>query len=446
MNDNKAIFKVVGIFEAPNDIAETLEQHGYKREQDRLLEEQDPDGRSLHEKRQEFYTGYFYKEFREMLFLGEADKSVTTYQKIYGAHTDENAGNDTTLTFKKETKLLEVKLTRTEVFLFPDKQRTLLYSLQLEMEDASMEDISDLSFVSRNFQTEVAKKGEDPVKWSKMAYGLCLPGSEHAGGRDNAADAYSGFKFKVFTVIQTPGAMEKKRRLELLYDIGCGVPLGSAQGLGKDAPAREYYEEIMRDRISVFNNWDALPLIDSFTTIGNDILNAPGNIDTYADIYFRIYVFNLYFKFSLFRFSDDILEKSIRVRRRFDDFLGNYNISYISYKFLPNLIYKRQRKGLQIEEELAHFDTRVSRISLDLLEKTQLRSNVLLGIISVLAGLGSINKILSGAEVVRQWLSIGPVVFYTLVSIIVLSLLIPLLKFLIPNHFRILRHWWRRTR
>lgn len=431
---SKAIFKVIGLYEVPSNMVAILKSQGLKEEADILQSQKEIVGgfSDQYEKRLAFYKGYFYPEFRNLLFMGKAERSVITLQKFQEKHKPE------LLWFLKGENKYEVKLTRYEAFLFNDKQRTVLASIQVEVDEASIEKIADLAYLIKGFRTKIITQNQEELEWGTFFSQKFLFDSSQLS---NKAEAYSGSKFKVYSVIESANDLDHKKRMSLLYDIGCGVPLGSAAGQTPFSPSNEYFSTISENKISVFRNWDALPLFDTFTVIGNKILDESYKVATYTDIYFRIYVFNVYFKFCLYRFSSLIEEKSSRVSRVFDEFLSDYNLSYISFNFLPNLIYAGQRKALNIDEELILFETRANRITQVLAEKAQKRSNFLLGLISLLAGVGSIDEILSGLNKANAYLHIEPKLFYSLLIILIMMLTIPLLKYLFPNEFRIVKYW-----
>jgi hypothetical protein len=110
------------------------------------------------------------------------------------------------------------------------------------------------------------------------------------------ADEYSGSKFKVFSVIDCE---ERENRESLLYDMATASILTSGKGIGDYAPSPVYINEILENKISIFNNWDALCLFDSFTCIGNNVITQECQKSTWAYTYFRIYLFRLFFKYNI---------------------------------------------------------------------------------------------------------------------------------------------------
>ena len=102
----------------------------------------------------------------------------------------------------------------------------------------------------------------------------------------------------------------------------------------------------------------SIPLFDTFTVLGNNLITSANENSipflraTWTQTYFRIYLFNIFMKYNLFRYNLEMGDDSVKVRDEFEGFLNTYNLSHLSYNFLPNLIFQQHRKGLQIDEEL----------------------------------------------------------------------------------------------
>jgi hypothetical protein len=259
-------------------------------------------------------------------------------------------------------------------------------------------------------------------------------------------DDYSGSKFKLFTILDMEQSLDQATRLELLYDMGCVAPVGSAGGNSPFTPSDSYFDELMENKISVFNNYDILPLFDSFTVIGDQLLDANPqhfrNI-TWSQSYFRIYIHNLFIKFNLFRYNSEMVNDSVAVRDEFETFLNNYNLSHISYNFLPNLMYQKHRASLDIDTELEKFQDRINRISQAILEEKQSRSNLLLGIVGLVTSLSSVEPVLAGINDFQKYTGLNHAIYYTLLGIIVVSAGIPLLMFLFPDKTKQIKRKWR---
>ena len=200
----------------------------------------------------------------------------------------------------------------------------------------------------------------------------------------------------------------------------------------------------------MFNNYTILPLFDTFTVVGYNLLNFDQygtKRSSWTQTYFRIYLYNLFIKYNLFRYNLDMEHDSVKVRDEFESFLNTYNLSHISYNFLPNLIFHQHRKSLQIDEELEKFQERINRISQAIQEEQQKRSNLLLGIVGAMTSISSVKPILDILENTRTQINLNGFLFYSLAGIIAISAAIPLLAYLFPEKKKqLLRKWKNRKK
>jgi hypothetical protein len=295
------------------------------------------------------------------------------------------------------------------------------------------------------------------TKWVNWIEKNCLNNIKISSSPTEApvnVDEFSGSKFKLFTVvdlvecdeIKAPGVIS-----ELLYDIGTVSPISTANGNLDSTPSISYFEEVMEDKIEVFQNYAMLPLFDSFTTVGYNLLNGnedhqKGKYNTFSNMYFRIYLYNLFLKYNLFRYNSNMIADSVKTRDEFEAYLNTYNISHISYNFLPNLIYHGLRKSLQIDNELKQFQERINRISQAIQEEQQKRSNMLLAVVGAMTSISSIEPVFGFMENTRNSLKWGKFGFYFLVSTLLLSLALPLVAYLFPDKKRKFLNKWKKRK
>lgn len=402
------------MIEYPADYEKKLKEDGYRLEENILKEKPHPfdKQKTYLEYSSDFYKNTYYPEVSKMLFIDDNKESlVKIYQKP----------QDYILIFFKGKEEVNVKLAVSEIFLFPEKNRLGMFSLQLELEnDRTDIDVSNINFLARSFNSKMKVKNEkEENKWINWIEKNILSDLK-ISGKEVKVDDYSGSKFKIFTVIDTTDRQTHLDRCHMLYDIGSGVPIGSASGIGGFAPSKNYYNQLMKDKISVFKNWDALALFDSFTVVGNNLFPDSTAEESYTTTYFRVYIFNLFFKFNLFRFKTILHEETLAVRNEFENFVNTYNISQVSFNFLPNLIYHTQRKALIINSELKKFNERITRISMGIQERQQRRTNALLTFVSIVASAGSVIPIYNNLEEIKTYLGWTTNTFYTILVILIL--------------------------
>ena len=434
---SSSIIKIVGVFESVN-VKKTIsgfKSIGYTSD-------------SLDERTLDFYKNYWYPEFRDLLFLFKGDAAAEYLTKDIDKEFDfiKSIDKETNEPFKVKASIKSV-----ELFLFPNGLH--FFSIELYTPVLSLSEISELTNCAREFNKDVIIDGET-IKWVNWIEKNCLNNIKISSSPTEApvsVDEFSGSKFKLFTVVdlvKIDEIISPKVISELLYDIGTVSPINAANGNHDLTPSTSYFEEIMADKIDVFKNYAMLPLFDSFTTVGYNLLNGnegqqKGKYNTHANMYFRIYLYNLFLKYNLFRYNSKINADSVKTRDEFEGFLNTYNISHISYNFLPNLIYHGLRKSLQIDNELKQFQERINRISQAIQEKQQKRSNLLLGIVSVLASISSVGPIFNFIEKFRNNLLLNPFAFYFIIGIIAIAIALPILMYLFPEKKKQLTKKWK---
>ena len=193
----------------------------------------------------------------------------------------------------------------------------------------------------------------------------------------------------------------------------------------------------MKNKISVFKNWESLCLFDSFTTLGNGFLKTENMKSTWGNTYFRIYLFRLFFKYNLFRYNSELHENTVKLRDQFEKFLNNYYINHISFNFLPNEMYTQIGNALNLQEELDTFRERINRISSAIQEEKQSRMNMLLKAVAALSALETVQPIIEVLTVAQKNSGMTNSEFYGVLITILILLLLGVLYFLYPNLFLI---------
>lgn len=436
---NDSIVKIIGIFESENK----------KNELHKLLENNQFKNNPIKDGADNTHKNLWYPEFRNMFVLEKGYNASKIYHKEINKE----------LTFyvrqNQETKIktyLNATVINVELFTF--KEGLHFFSIEVSIKQNELMHFSDLTFIINKFNSKVIINAIE-TPWVNWIETNCLAGIKIASTekQDVKVDDYSGSKFKLFTVLDLAESIDAITRDELLYDIGCGAKIGSAGGIEYFSPSQDYYISLLKNKISVFNNYTVLPLFDSVTAIGYKIID--GNFDspirkTWSQSYFRIVLYNLFIKYNLFRYNSELQEDSttdeVELRDKFESFLNTYNFSHISYNFLPNLIFQNHRESLDIENELKLFQTRIIRISESIKEEQQKRSNALLGIVGVFTSIGAVQPIYEFVEHSRETLNISAILFYCLVGIILILLAIPVLVYLFPQKYKIIKLKWKKKK
>lgn len=433
-NVNKCIIKIVGLLGVYEEKARVDFQRKLLKENN-YFEEYRPEilkvSDSFSLDPAEILKDQYYPEFRDIMFFKNNENHELLCRRFVSKQI-----KSVSLIQKKSGVIneLPIIINQCEIFLFTDQ--ISMFSLQIEINESNRNLIflSDLINKCRSFDTDTNDMiGDKPKKWHQWISENYLQ-NEKLRGEKVKADEYSGSKFKIMTVIDCDDLNEK--RDHLLYDLGTSSPLKSAAGEGDYVPHKDYYSLIMNNKVSYFNNWEALCLFDSLTVVGSGILDTPSNINTWNYSYFRIYLFRLFFKYNLYRYNSDLHDNTIKLRNKFERFLNNYNLSHISFNFLPNEIFNKIGEALHLDEELNTFQNRINRISSAIQEEKQSRTNALLQFVSVLGGLGSVKPVFDGLSLAQKYLGWSNWLFYTLLVIILLGIGIGILAFIMPEFIK----------
>jgi len=339
---------------------------------------------------------------------------------------------------KKITAKFSTNVIKSEIFLFGEQIGLFALTLKIDEDNLNLNFISDIINQCRNFDAEIDVNSTDIIYGPKWHQWISKNYLSHTVIRDEKkkikVDEFSGSKFKVFSVHDCE--VSNDQRNDLLFYLGTSSPIMKSIYEGFYAPHPEYFESIMKNKISIFNNWESLCLFDSFTTIGKGVLFNDDNKKTWEDSYFRIYLFRIFFKYNLYRYNSDLHDNTLKLRNQFEQFLNNYNLSHISFNFLPNEIFNKIGDALHLDEELNTFQNRINRISSAIQEEKQSRTNALLQFVSVLGGLGSVQPVFEGLSLAQKYLGWSNNLFYTLLTTILLGIAVGILAFLFPDHVK----------
>jgi hypothetical protein len=429
---NNSIIRIVGVFEqnlTKNKFRTKLSASGFK-----TIEENDPSS---------FHKNYWYPEFRDMFFLQKNETSSKIYTKYPGVKIDFLVRNNRSI-----NETLRVEIGKIELFTFKDGLN--LFAIEVSITQKELSYYSDLTLVIRDFYRKVIDNGKE-YDWVNWIEEYCLCGvkiSSNPEEKNVKVDDYSGSKFKLYTILDIEEELDSKTREELLYDVGCVAPIGSAGGTEFWTPSKEYYKELMKNKISVFSNYEILPLFDSYTAIGKNILEADQSSfkrKTWSESYFRIYLYNLFIKFNLYRYNSELMNDSEEIRDKFEEFINTYNLSHLSYHFLPNKIFHQHRESLEIDSELKKFQQRVNKINQSIQEKQQKRTNLLIAVFTIITSLSSITPIWEFLQGLKNNLQWSNWLFYGAIIIILIIIGIPVISYLFPEKTKkIIRQWKNR--
>ncbi len=196
-------------------------------------------------------------------------------------------------------------------------------------------------------------------------------------------------QLKAYTQIDLKNEIPDEEMDYLLYDMGNVALLGSSKGDGVFAPSESYFkEQIANNKISVFRNWSAMALYDTFTRIS---MNFPDRFKSWEYDYFNLYIHCLYIKFFMYLTNSELSDVTVvskrteKLRDKFIEFINDYHHSHISYKFLPDLLQDKLMFSLEIQSEIERMETKIMRINEHFQERREKSFNIALIIITLLS-------------------------------------------------------------
>jgi len=275
--------------------------------------------------------------------------------------------------------------------LFDDGFGLFTLNLRIQSEKTDLNKFSDAAFLARNFETNIEHTIYE--KWHQYIETEVLLGAS-TRGQYIKVDEYSGSKYKLYMILDIPELKEKEEMKSLLFDIGTLSRIGSAIGNNYDSMDTDYVNNLTnKNSISIFNNWEGLALLDTYSVVGNKILDTNWKKDTYSTIYHGIYLYCLFLKYHLFKYNFEIADLDEDRRSNFQDFLSKYYFNYISYNFLPTEIFNKIKTALDIENELKLLNEKIVAVGQKIQEEQQDRTNKILGIVTVLTSVSSVQPV-----------------------------------------------------
>lgn len=321
------------------------------------------------------------------------------------------------------TKLI---LNKIELFIFHEedkKDRTAIFSLSYNLDNITLENLSDISNALNRYNTEITYQDKNYLL--KEFISKMLLNNKRFYEENSPSEQYAGSRFKNYLIIDLEH--EKDARNNLLYEIGTCSKIGTIDTNDLNSPSKSYQERILENKISCFNNYEALAILDSFTVIGtgNYTKEEIYTHKTWNEVYFSIYLFNLYMKCSLQILSNDFSSSPMKRRKTFQKFYNKYFFNKISFNFLPNEMHQGIKNGLEIQDDLEFISDRLETLAVQVNEKQQKQQESLLLIISVIALLETPLHL----DGIREIIGINNEVIYN--SIVYALLVITVISFLL---------------
>ncbi|NOX86022.1 MAG: hypothetical protein GXO86_08680 [Chlorobi bacterium] len=324
------------------------------------------------------FDKYYYHNFVNTVFPDHNGSDNHNSNPEFAGETERLSREiNKTVEITVRQKTYNIKFEYLDLFFFPHE--IVIYCFKCDLTGFSFDDITLVNSFFRNSGiTKETKFIFDYLSFIKQ--------SDDSAPIQNSLDF--GNKLKVFSLVEHEITITNEEEEMLLYDLGTCSPIGTAAGVeSRFQPSETYFRELMENnKISVFSNWSALALFDTFTALFQK--NALDNFVWESGYFNLLYLQSLYVKHYLFKINREFFTKGAdhqKLEAEFFEFNKYYNPSNISYNFLPPIIYKKIRYGLAISAELNELREGIERADLKHKEKQDKMINDILTVIAFLA-------------------------------------------------------------
>ncbi len=346
------------------------------------------------------FNNYYYESFVSTVFhdIFSSPKKLNNSgfaEKTARLSLDINSKHTIRVGTKESSPVFEIKFEYLDLFFFP--HGIVFYCFKCDLSNFSFDEITLINNYFRNSGVT------DDLEFLYKKLSFLEP---PVNTRLDANSLSFGNKLKVFSLVELETDISIEDENMLLYDLGACVPIGSASGVNPFfQPSGKYFKELIeKSKISVFNNWSALALFDSFTGLFRK--GALNNFNWENGYFNLLYLQSLYVKTYLFKVNRLFYAKGADHQQLEDElyeFNKYFNPSHISYNFLPSIIFKKIRYSLAIDNELNLLKEGIERANRKSKEKRDKTINNILRVITLLAVFSVIwdvsewlNKIFSG--------------------------------------------------
>lgn len=374
------ILKITGVFNYTSAFEKKAIQSGYQ-----FLEYTEDEVSA--------FKDFFYPDFRKQFFSNDKKRHQILFKSSF-EHSLLSLGN--------EVKSMAISIAESKLDLFEDGFGLFTIDIRIEKEQLNLSDYSDASNFTRNFETPLMNSGYE--KWHQYIDNEILMGSI-TRGESIKVDDYSGTKYKLYMIVDSPESLTTEQRDHLMIDLATVSQVGATGTEGPYSLDPNYYKKLLeKNAISVYGNWKGLALLDTFTVFGSGILSQDWQKQTYSKTYYTIYMYCLFVKYSLFKFNYEIADLDEDRRTTFQQFMSKYYYNYISYNFLPTELFTKIKIGLDIDNERSLLNQKIELVGNQIQEEQQDRTNKILGIVTVLTSLSSVQTVYDYLLIGQQWL------------------------------------------
>lgn len=312
-----------------------------------------------------------------------------------------------------DTKSYNYKINSIEVITFPDKRA--LFLIKVDLHNPSLDTIG----IFGNY----LRKTLDTPKYPNKNPLLDLITNNVAGvfhsNKNLWKDYNSNLKAAIF--VDIANKLSEEEQNTLLFSLGTFENPYLADSIF--APSYEYLmSQIDKNSISIFENWKAFILQDSFTRAAVNMNKIDVN-RLWENEYIYIYLYVLHTKYFLTKTNEELWEVGLD-KSKIEDYLqrcfdtiNNYDHTKISYKFLQNEIYEKLTSALGINSELGHLEKKLSRFSLlhseEVSKRQTIYENRISRVLTMITILTLFSMAYDGGQLLSSWCDCGSSAFWS---------------------------------
>lgn len=315
---------------------------------------------------------YYPSLLRSMMQIGDEKEQLVCRYELIIPETD----SEEIMLLKKDGKSKKYPCQISNIRIWIFKYEMVLFSIEIEESPSNFSEL-----------TEMHKQWKD---WNNNYESFHTPALDKiltplmklANNSSPAEITYSGTKMRQFQLVETDKIDD-----ELLYEIGSFSNIGvvsETDPTKENKPSDDYYSYIIKENtLSVFSNWKALALNDSFTIMSIDDFFRKNEYDENFELLYvrclleEFYCFdrnNLYHENKTF--NSDEIEREITYMER------HYFYDNMSYSFLPPLMYNLMAKGIGLS---GHRRQLVENVKKSLQEARHQRENYIVNFAQIFA-------------------------------------------------------------
>jgi hypothetical protein len=346
---NNADIYFVGLLPIKENISkEELKQHGFNISSYSL-------------EQREYFSQKYYENWLNSIFLQNNNNQEVSN------HYELDAPSDTIRELTVDNTTVQYYIEKTELLIFPNNLGIIL--IKTKIIDPKWNEIGFYCHHMR--KTLIRQSNQNDISLESSVDNLSAQKSplfEHIEKKvipafcsDNSQWTSMNAHLKCSIYVDINKSLPAPQMKSLLFSLGTFYNPNFDETAAEAEFIDKTYEE---NSISIYKNWKVLILEDTMTRIS--INNKYKKLE---DEYFFIYLYTIYSHYFLQRSNEEsgLSSSSInnvnKLRRRYLQIINDYQHNKISYKFLPNLYYRKLKKIFDIDAEIEILEKKLTRLN-----------------------------------------------------------------------------------